>query len=92
MLPYSACRELTSGSESPHTLSLPRSSVAQVDNLNTSQLNLGVWSGDIKLRNLRLKKDALDKLNLPIDVMEGYLGELTIKIAWQVSPLHARPW
>ncbi|GAA5995177.1 hypothetical protein JCM5350_001861 [Sporobolomyces pararoseus] len=53
-----------------------------VDNLNTSQLNLGVWSGDIKLRNLRLKKDALDKLNLPIDVMEGYLGELTIKIAW----------
>jgi vacuolar protein sorting-associated protein 13A/C len=55
---------------------------SQVDNLNTSQLNLGVWSGDIKLRNLRLKKDALDKLNLPIDVTEGYLGELTIKIAW----------
>ncbi|GAA5849449.1 hypothetical protein JCM5353_001982 [Sporobolomyces roseus] len=53
-----------------------------VDNLNTSQLNFGVWSGDIKLRNLRLKKDALDKLNLPIDVIEGYLGELTIKIAW----------
>ncbi|GAA6061937.1 hypothetical protein JCM10212_001505 [Sporobolomyces blumeae] len=53
-----------------------------VDNLNTGQLNLGVWSGDIKLRNLRLKKDALDKLNLPIDVLEGYLGELTIKIAW----------
>jgi vacuolar protein sorting-associated protein 13A/C len=69
----------------PHQIrstSLPGSFPLQVDNLNTSQLNLGVWSGDIKLRNLRLKKDALDKLNLPIDVMEGYLGELTIKIAW----------
>lgn len=27
--------------------------------------------GDVKLTNLRLKKDALDKFNLPVDVTEG---------------------
>lgn len=54
----------------------------QVDNLNTSQLNIGIWSGDVKLRNLRLKKEALDKFRLPVDVVEGYLGDLTLSIPW----------
>jgi hypothetical protein len=54
----------------------------QVDNLNTGQLNIGIWSGDVKLRNLRLKKEALDKFRLPVDVVEGYLGDLTLSIPW----------
>lgn len=53
-----------------------------VDGLNTNQLNVGIWSGDVKLRNLRLKRSALDKLHLPIDVKEGYLGQLTLSIPW----------
>ncbi|KAG0313845.1 hypothetical protein BGZ97_009846 [Linnemannia gamsii] len=53
-----------------------------VTNLDVSQLNIAIWSGDVKLTNLRLKKDALDKFNLPVDVVEGYLGELTLSIPW----------
>ncbi|KAG0208228.1 hypothetical protein BGX33_006369 [Mortierella sp. NVP41] len=53
-----------------------------VTNLNVNQLNIAIWSGDVKLTNLRLKKDALDKFNLPVDVIEGYLGELTLSIPW----------
>ncbi|KAF9185293.1 hypothetical protein BGZ51_009186 [Haplosporangium sp. Z 767] len=53
-----------------------------VTNLNVNQLNIAIWSGDVKLTNLRLKKDALDKFNLPVDVTEGYLGELTLSIPW----------
>ncbi|ORX97315.1 hypothetical protein K493DRAFT_336590 [Basidiobolus meristosporus CBS 931.73] len=53
-----------------------------VDNLETSQFNVGVWKGDVVLRNLKLKREALDKFNLPINVVEGYLGELTCKIPW----------
>ncbi|KAG0317193.1 hypothetical protein BGZ99_006445, partial [Dissophora globulifera] len=53
-----------------------------VTNLNVNQLNIGIWSGDVKLTNLRLKKDALDKFSLPVDVLEGYLGELTLSIPW----------
>lgn len=52
--------------------------------MNTSQLNVGIWSGDVKLRNLRLKKEALDKFRLPVDVKEGYLGDLTLSIPWCV--------
>ncbi|GAA5827080.1 hypothetical protein JCM11251_002234 [Rhodosporidiobolus azoricus] len=62
---------------------------AYVENLNTSQLNVGIWSGDVKLRNLRLKKEALDKFRLPVDVTEGYLGELTLSIPW--SNLAGKP-
>ncbi|GAA5859573.1 hypothetical protein JCM8547_006147 [Rhodosporidiobolus lusitaniae] len=62
---------------------------AYVDNLNSNQLNVGIWSGDVKLRNLRLKKEALDKFRLPVDVVEGYLGELTLSIPW--SNLAGKP-
>ena len=37
-------------------------------NSNTNQLNLGtfssLWGGDLKLRNLKLKREALDKVCL----------------------------
>jgi len=42
-----------------------------VDNLDTKQLSISVWKGDVVLQNLRLKKDALVQLDLPIDVYEG---------------------
>lgn len=61
---------------------LNRFLAAYVDGLNTNQLNVGIWSGDVKLKNLRLKRSALDKLRLPIDVKEGYLGQLTLSIPW----------
>ncbi|KAK9477512.1 hypothetical protein V1514DRAFT_282762 [Lipomyces japonicus] len=53
-----------------------------VKNFDPKQLNIGIWSGDVKLRNLELKREALDKFRLPIDVVEGHLGELTLQIPW----------
>lgn len=52
-------------------------------------MNIGIWSGDVKLRDLRLKKESLDKLELPIDVKFGHLGELTLQIPW--SNLKGKP-
>ncbi|KAM0749832.1 hypothetical protein T439DRAFT_348604 [Meredithblackwellia eburnea MCA 4105] len=51
--------------------------------LETQQLNIGILSGPIRLRNVRLRKDALDKFRLPIDVLEGYVGDLTINISFK---------
>ncbi|CAO1638595.1 unnamed protein product [Sympodiomycopsis kandeliae] len=68
---------------------LNRFLASYVDGLNTSQLNVGIWSGDVKLKNLRLKTSALDKFRLPIDVKEGYLGDLTLSIPW--SNLKGKP-
>ena len=41
------------------------------------------------LCSLRLKTSALDKFRLPIDVKEGYLGDLTLSIPW--SNLKGKP-
>lgn len=54
-----------------------------VSNLERNQLNIGIWAGDVVLRNLRLKKEALEKFQLPIEVLDGYLGELTLTIPWK---------
>ncbi|KAI9273340.1 hypothetical protein EDC94DRAFT_192131 [Helicostylum pulchrum] len=55
---------------------------AYVSNLNYNQLKIGIWSGEVTLRDLKLRREALDKFNLPVDVLEGYLGELTLTIPW----------
>ncbi|RKF58530.1 Vacuolar protein sorting-associated protein 13 [Erysiphe neolycopersici] len=53
-----------------------------IKNFDPKQLNIGIWSGDVKLRDLELRREALDQLNLPINVIKGYLGELTLRIPW----------
>ncbi|KAH7312762.1 hypothetical protein B0I35DRAFT_481183 [Stachybotrys elegans] len=53
-----------------------------VKNFDPTQLKVGIWSGDVKLRNLELRREALDQLKLPINVLEGHLGELTLVIPW----------
>ncbi|OAA63095.1 vacuolar protein sorting-associated protein vps13 [Cordyceps fumosorosea ARSEF 2679] len=53
-----------------------------VKNFDPTQLKVGIWSGDVKLRNLELRREALDQLKLPINVVHGHLGELTLVIPW----------
>ncbi|XGW23678.1 hypothetical protein V3C99_005698 [Haemonchus contortus] len=54
-----------------------------VDNLDASQLNIGIWGGDVKLENLEIKETALDDLDLPIKLKFGYLSTLILKIPWK---------
>jgi vacuolar protein sorting-associated protein 13A/C len=60
-----------------------------VKNFDPKQLNVGIWSGDVTLRNLELRKEALDQLHLPLNVVEGHLGQLTLSIPW--SNLRGQP-
>ncbi|KAJ5086558.1 hypothetical protein NUU61_007865 [Penicillium alfredii] len=60
-----------------------------VKNFDAKQLNIGIWSGDVKLRNLELRREALDQLHLPLNVVGGHLGELTLSIPW--SNLRGKP-
>ena len=60
-----------------------------IENFDPKQLNIGIWSGDVKLKNLRLKKESLDKFKLPLDVKFGHIGELTLQIPW--SNLKSKP-
>lgn len=60
-----------------------------IENFDPKQLNIGIWGGDVRLKNLRLKKESLDKFKLPVDVKFGHLGELTLQIPW--SNLKGKP-
>ncbi|KAB8337289.1 hypothetical protein FH972_021590 [Carpinus fangiana] len=60
-----------------------------VQNFDPKQLSVGIFSGDVKLRNLELRKEALDQLHLPLNVVEGHLGELTLSIPF--SNLRGKP-
>ncbi|RKP11114.1 hypothetical protein THASP1DRAFT_27093 [Thamnocephalis sphaerospora] len=53
-----------------------------VEDFDPAQLRVGIWGGDVKLGNLRLKKSALEQFHLPIDVKEGYIGSVVLKIPW----------
>lgn len=51
-----------------------------VQGLDTKSLKISVFKGDVTLRNLKLKPEALADLNLPITVKAGLLGSLTLKV------------
>ncbi|XP_069674534.1 intermembrane lipid transfer protein Vps13 isoform X2 [Periplaneta americana] len=54
-----------------------------VENLDHSQLKIGIWGGDVVLQDLVLKQSALDDLNLPVKTVYGTLGKLVLKIPWK---------
>ncbi|XP_049842368.1 LOW QUALITY PROTEIN: intermembrane lipid transfer protein Vps13-like [Schistocerca gregaria] len=54
-----------------------------VENLDRSQLQIGIFGGDVVLQDLILKQSALDDLNLPVRTVYGHLGKLVLKIPWR---------
>ena len=54
------------------------SSIVEID---TSKTNLSLLSGEIQLRNLKIKDEIFKNLNLPfIEVVHGYVGSLNISL------------
>ncbi|XP_057578649.1 intermembrane lipid transfer protein VPS13C isoform X2 [Hippopotamus amphibius kiboko] len=54
-----------------------------VENLNKSQLKLGIWGGNVALDNLQIKENALSGLDVPFKVKAGQIDKLTLKIPWK---------
>ena len=42
--------------------------------LNTDQLSVGILSGQVDLENVSVKQTALDKLDLPLQIVSGSLS------------------
>nr|XP_033776023.1 vacuolar protein sorting-associated protein 13C isoform X2 [Geotrypetes seraphini] len=54
-----------------------------VENLDRSQLKLGIWGGNVALENLQIKENALSELDVPFRVKAGQIDKLTLKIPWK---------
>ena len=51
--------------------------------LDKQSLNLSVWSGEVLLRDLQLKTEALDALPIPVKAIGGTLGEVRVTVPWR---------
>ncbi|XP_068305501.1 uncharacterized protein [Pyrus communis] len=53
-----------------------------VRGLNKEALKISVWRGDVELKNMQLKPEALNALKLPVKVKAGFLGSVKLKVPW----------
>eukprot|EP00736_Rhodelphis_marinus_P003336 Rmarinus@m.26876 len=60
-----------------------------LEGLSSEQLNLSIWKGDVSLRNLVVRENALSFLDLPIRVSRGHLNHLHMQVPW--SDLKGQP-
>lgn len=67
-----------------HVLHLLRRYLGEyVHGLSAEALRISVWKGDVVLKDLQLKADALNALKLPVTVKAGFVGTITLKVPWK---------
>ncbi|TYG99647.1 hypothetical protein ES288_A10G211900v1 [Gossypium darwinii] len=67
-----------------HVLHLLRRYLGEyVHDLSLETLKISVWKGDVVLKDLKLKAEALNSLNLPVTVKAGFVGTITLKVPWK---------
>lgn len=67
-----------------HVLHLLRRYLGEyVHGLSSEALRISVWKGDVVLKDLKLKSEALNSLKLPVTVKAGFVGTITLKVPWK---------
>ncbi|XP_024982723.1 uncharacterized protein LOC112519038 isoform X5 [Cynara cardunculus var. scolymus] len=67
-----------------HVLHLLRRYLGEyVHGLSSEALRISVWQGDVVLKDLKLKSEALNSLKLPVTVKAGFVGTITLKVPWK---------
>lgn len=67
-----------------HVLHLLRRYLGEyVHGLSAEALRISVWKGDVVLKDLKLKAEALNSLKLPVTVKAGFVGTITLKVPWK---------
>ena len=54
-----------------------------VKNLDSSQLKVAIWSGEVHLQGLEVKENALTQFEIPLRELKGHLGKLRLSIPWK---------
>ena len=53
-----------------------------IENVDPRDLNISIMKGLVKPKDLKLKKEALDELGLPIKVERGMVDKLVVNVPW----------
>ena len=63
--------------------------LADVEGLNHAQLKVAVWSGNVTLKDVRLRREACYALGLPVHIKLGCVQSVQVTIPW--SKLGSEP-
>ncbi|XP_020520361.1 uncharacterized protein LOC18430003 [Amborella trichopoda] len=67
-----------------HVLHLLRRYLGEyVQGLSAEALRISVWKGDVVLKDLQLKAEALNSLKLPVTIKAGFIGTITLQVPWK---------
>lgn len=53
------------------------------EGFDSSNLGVGLWSGNVTIQNVRLKASAMSKLGLPLLLKYSFIRSLRLKIPWK---------
>ncbi|KAI0224021.1 Vacuolar protein sorting-associated protein 13A [Lamellibrachia satsuma] len=53
-----------------------------IQNLESENLNVGIFRGEVELTDLQLRPEALFELQLPVEVKAGVVGKIRLTIPW----------
>ena len=51
-----------------------------IDGFDSNNLHIGIWSGEVTIKNVRLKKTVLQKLGLPLELKYSIIQHIVLKI------------
>ena len=54
-----------------------------LEGFNSDNLKVGIWSGEIVIQGVRLKKSLLMKLGFPLELRYSFIQSLVMKIPWK---------
>jgi vacuolar protein sorting-associated protein 13A/C len=54
-----------------------------IEGLDKNNMDVGIWSGNVKIENVALKRDLSDRFNLPFDFKFNHVGRISAKIPWK---------
>jgi hypothetical protein len=60
-----------------------------IQDLDSKDLNVSLWNGDIKLNNVKLRTDIFQQFKLPLGLVCGQIGNL--KISVPLSSIGSKP-
>lgn len=62
-------------------LHIQRCNLLAVQSVVVFDVRFSCFSGDVVLKDLKLKAEALNSLKLPVAVKSGFVGTITLKVA-----------
>ena len=54
-----------------------------VEKFSSDQIHLAILSGKVDIKDIYIKKDIMQQLNLPFKLKQGQIGKVILRIPWR---------